>query len=436
MYQYKPDIIAKTQIPGHIFVDTKFTLKFVPPALFLGIQALLLPMILYKGNWSPLITVLFALTFIIPSITAILGKWMDIVKVLHAPLAFLTLIVLGYYGGITGFYDILLIVLYNIWFTIYWCIMGAGLSDPLKRTLEVLDKVSNGDLQARVKLNFPRHDELGKVAIGLNAMLDSISQVVHDIEQASNQIESGANEFSSTSQTLAQNASEQAANLEETTIAVEQLTNSIMQNTDYAQKTNEATMRAAMEAEEGGGSVLQIVKAMNNIAEKISIINDIADQTNLLALNAAIEAARAGELGKGFAVVAVEVRKLAERSQEAAKEISQLSEVSVTQARDIGNYLVDHVVPGIQNASQMVQEISKNCQQQSANASQVQGSIQELDRVTQQNSAASEEIASASEELAAQAKSLQDIIKSLNQNSTDYFESGSPQLARIGYRRW
>ncbi len=266
-------------------------------------------------------------------------------------------------------------------------------------------------------LQIDQHDEWGKLADNLNEIKERLHVVMGNIQQASDQISASADEMASSSQSLASGATEQASSLEETSASIQQLTNSIQQNADHAQKTNETTMRAALEVEEGGSSVLDIVGSMKNITQQISIINDIADQTNLLALNAAIEAARAGELGKGFAVVAVEVRKLAERSQQAAKEISQLSKESVKQAEAIAKYLMDNVVPGVQNASQLVQEITSNCTEQSNSATQVQQAIAQLDEITQRNSATSEESASASEELAAQAKSLQETVRSFEMNS-------------------
>ncbi len=294
--------------------------------------------------------------------------------------------------------------------------ISSGFIRTIHRLVLFSRSLAAGDLSQSMPCN--RIDELGILANALNSIRDKLHDMMDNIQQAADQIAASAEEMSSSAQNLAAGTSEQASSLEETSASIHQLTGSIQQNAAHAQKTSEATMIAALEVEEGGGSVLEIVKSMKSIAQQISIINDIADQTNLLALNAAIEAARAGELGKGFAVVAVEVRKLAERSQHAAKEIGQLSDKSVKQAEAIANYLIEKVVPGVQNASQLVQEITSTCNEQSNSAEQVQSAITQLDEITQRNSATSEESASASEELAAQAKSLQDIIHGFKMNSS------------------
>jgi methyl-accepting chemotaxis protein len=183
----------------------------------------------------------------------------------------------------------------------------------------------------------------------------------------------------------------------------------IKQNSDNAQQTERIALKSATDATESGKAVTDTVGAMKNIAEKISIIEEIARQTNLLALNAAIEAARAGEHGKGFAVVAAEVRKLAERSQVAAGEISQLSSSSVEVAERAGLMLAK-LVPDIQKTAELVQEISAASKEQTSGADQINGAIQQLNQVIQTNAGAAEEMASTSEELATQAQQLQTTI--------------------------
>jgi methyl-accepting chemotaxis protein len=167
--------------------------------------------------------------------------------------------------------------------------------------------------------------------------------------------------------------------------------------------------QAAQQAREGGAAVQGTVSAMQAIAERISIIDDIAYQTNMLALNAAIEAARAGEHGKGFAVVAAEVRKLAERSQVAAKEIGDLATSTVKQA-DAAGALIAQMAPAISKTSDLVREITAASEEQSTGMQQINQAVAQLNAVTQQNASASEELAATAEEMNAQATALQDLI--------------------------
>jgi methyl-accepting chemotaxis protein len=197
--------------------------------------------------------------------------------------------------------------------------------------------------------------------------------------------------------------------VEETTSSLEQISASIRQNAENSRQTEQLAVSGSKEAEESGRTVKQTVVAMRNIAEKVSIIEEIAYQTNLLALNAAIEAARAGEHGRGFAVVATEVRKLAERSQSAAKEISGLAASSVGVAERSGQ-LLDELVPRIRKTADLVQEVSAASAEQSSGVAQINRAMSQVDQVTQRNASAAEELASTAEEMAAQAEGLQQLV--------------------------
>ena len=190
---------------------------------------------------------------------------------------------------------------------------------------------------------------------------------------------------------------------------MEEMSSNIVQSADNAMETEKIALQAAQYAEEGGRQVQDTVKAMKDIAEKISIIEEIARQTNLLALNAAIEAARAGDAGKGFAVVAAEVRKLAERSGAAAKEIGERSASSVDVAEKAGRML-NKMVPDIRKTAELVQEISAASKEQSAGTAQINQAISQLDLVVQQNASSAEEVSSTAQELAGQAEQLQGIM--------------------------
>jgi methyl-accepting chemotaxis protein len=271
----------------------------------------------------------------------------------------------------------------------------------------IAQKIAEGDLT--MNLESGKKQDVGVFA-AMKTMAENLKGIVSDVITASGNVASGSEQMSSSSQEMSQGATEQAASAEEASSSMEQMVSNIKQNTDNAMQTMKISQKAADDATQSGTAVSEAVGAMKEIAGKISIIEEIARQTNLLALNAAIEAARAGEHGKGFAVVAAEVRKLAERSQDAAGEISQLSSSSMDVAEKAGEML-GKLVPDIQKTAELVQEISAASNEQNAGADQVNRAIQQLDTVIQQNAGASEEMASTSEELASQAEQLQDTIE-------------------------
>lgn len=278
---------------------------------------------------------------------------------------------------------------------------------PLVRAVEVSNRLAEGDLL--VDINVDRTDETGRLLAAMHNMVEKLKVVVVDVKNATDNVAAGSQELSSSSEEMSQGATEQAAAAEEASSSMEQMSSNIRQNADNATQTEKIAVKSAEDAKEGGKAVSETVQAMKEIAGKISIIEEIARQTNLLALNAAIEAARAGEHGKGFAVVAAEVRKLAERSQHAAGEISELSASSVQVAEAAGQMLT-RMVPDIQRTAELVQEISAACKEQDTGAEQINKAIQQLDQVIQQNAGASEEMASTSEELASQAEQLKSTI--------------------------
>ncbi len=272
----------------------------------------------------------------------------------------------------------------------------------LRSTATVADQIANGDLTVSPK---PLSDQ-DSLGLALKSMVERLRGVVGDAIAASSNVSSGSQQLSSSSEQLSQGATEQASAAEEASASMEQMASNIKQNADNAAQTEKIARQSARDAEVSGKAVGRAVGAMRTIAEKISIVQEIARQTDLLALNAAVEAARAGEHGKGFAVVASEVRKLAERSQAAAAEISSLSGETVQVATEAGEML-NRLVPDIQKTAELVSEISAACREQDIGASQINEAIQQLDKVTQQNAGASEEVSATSEELAAQAEELQ-----------------------------
>ncbi len=280
-----------------------------------------------------------------------------------------------------------------------------GLIDSLQKVTHVAQAVAAGDLTVTVHER-GEHDELMRA---IASMVKKLSEVVQEVKTAVANVASGSQEMSASSEQLSQGASEQASSIEEVSSSMEEMSANIKQNADNATQTEKIAVKAAGDAKEGADAVAQTVDAMKSIANKISIIEEIARQTNLLALNAAIEAARAGEHGKGFAVVASEVRKLAERSQKAAGEITEVSKSSVSVAEQAGSLLA-RILPDVQKTAGLVQEITGASREQDAGALQITQALQQLDSVIQQNSSAAEEMAGTAEELSSQGETLQSVI--------------------------
>lgn len=278
---------------------------------------------------------------------------------------------------------------------------------PLREAVEFCEAISAGNLTTDIEIK--SNDEIGQVLTAMRSMREKLKAVVTDVKSSSDALASASEQVNDTALSMSRGASVQAASVEQTSASIEEMGASINQNSENAHVTDGIASESSRAAREGGESVLATTQAMRDIAEKISIIEDIAYQTNTLALNAAIEAARAGQHGKGFAVVAAEVRKLAERSQVAASEISDLTGESVKIAERAGQML-EKMVPDIANTADLVQEISAASGEQAGGVRQITGSMQQLDQVTQQNAAASEELAATSEKMRGHAQMLLDAI--------------------------
>jgi len=281
--------------------------------------------------------------------------------------------------------------------------IARSVTGPVAKVVETAKAVASGDLTIDVVVD--RKDEIGRLQEAIARMLASLQKVIGEIRSGATSLSTAATQVSATSQTLSQGTSQQAAAVEEVSAGLEEVGSAIAQNADNSRAMEKVAVEGARDAEDAAKVVKQTVEAMKTIADRLGLIEDIAYQTNLLALNAAIEAARAGEHGRGFSVVATEVRKLAERSQVAAKDIREVVATSVDVAVRAGEGL-DELVPKIRRSTELTQEVAAASSEQAASVSQMTRGMSQVDQVTQRNASSAEELAAAAETLSAHATSL------------------------------
>jgi len=302
----------------------------------------------------------------------------------------------------------------------------------LLEAVRVANELSQGNLLAGVEVY--NTDETGQMLQALKDMSGRLSQTLGEVKNSAGALAAAAAQVAAGAQTVSQGTSEQAASVEETTSSLEEMSASINQNAENSRLMEQMSSKGAGDAETSGRVVNETVAAMRAIAEKISVIEEIAYQTNLLALNAAIEAARAGEHGRGFAVVASEVRKLAERSQDSAKEIGSLASDSVRVAERSGK-LLDELVPAIRKTADLVQEVASASREQATGVNQMNKAMIQVDQVTQRNASAAEEMSSTAEELSSQSEALMQLMAFFRtEESPDSFPLRGPRQARPSTR--
>src|SRR6056297_1761887 len=286
---------------------------------------------------------------------------------------------------------------------------------------DITGQMAKGNMDVGIDREY--RGDFVEIKDSLNLIIDKLNENFAEIANASDQVSSGASQISDGSQELSQGSTEQASSIEELTASITQIAAQTKQNASNADEANEVAENMKSNASRGNESMNNMLKSMKDINESsqniqniIKVIDDIAFQTNLLALNAAVEAARAGQRGKGFAVVAEEVRNLAGRSAEAAKETTKLIEGSikdVEKGTDIANETakaLEDIVQGIDKTSELVSQISSASNEQATGVAQINDGIEQVSEVVQNNSATAEESAAASEELASQAEMLQEMV--------------------------
>lgn len=323
--------------------------------------------------------------------------------------------------------------------------IARAISRPISKMVNAAQQIAEGDLNVEIEVR--SKDEIGILAAAFRKMADNVNDVMRNITLSAQQVAAAARQVSDSSQALSQGSTEQAASVEELSASMEEIAAQTSQNVVNANKVNEMSTVSKEAAQRGNSQMQEMLRAMEEINEAsssiskiIKVIDEIAFQTNILALNAAVEAARAGQHGKGFAVVAEEVRNLAARSADAAKETTAMIEGTIKKV-EAGTKIANEtagaltqIVEGVTQSAALVAEIASASNEQASGISQVNQGIMQVSQVTQTNSATAEESASASEELSSQADMLRNMVakfKLRQGGGSESLESLRPDIIKM-----
>ena len=286
-----------------------------------------------------------------------------------------------------------------------WIIIGLRreLGGEPAYAAHIVRQIADGNLGIAVHL---RRNDRSSLLYAMHTMRERLTEIMRSVTLSTQSLGDSSRQLNSTAYALAQASSEQAAAVEEVHSAIASMSHAIQETGEHARRTDQIALAAAADADKSGAAVQSTVSAMRGIARQVGVIDDIAYQTNLLALNAAIEAARAGEHGRGFSVVAAEIRKLAERSQGSAHEISVIAQQSVDTAEQTSQRLVEGTLQGIRQASRQINQITQSSRMQEEGVQEIGSAMAQLNETTQRNAAASEELATTSLAVAERAREL------------------------------
>ena len=300
---------------------------------------------------------------------------------------------------IIGIISIILIIFISLY-------IAKTFTRPIEKVVKALQKMSQKQINFR--MDTKRNDEIGTLYNSINTMNKVFTEMLKGIDETASAVLLASNQLSTASEQISERANEQAATTEEIATSMEQMTATINSNTEKADQTGKVSSKSAKGMKQGNETFMQTINSVIEISEKITIITEIANKTDILSINAAIEAARAGEAGKGFAVVANEIRKLADKTQNASIEIEKLSQKGNNYSQITGR-LFKKIIPEILNSAELVSGIVSASKEQQISIENINNSVQQLTEITNENSASAEEMSASAEELSAQAEQLKSL---------------------------